>query len=155
VSPCRARYTAEKAPTEEVLQSPHYHVIGKWYKEDPSLLWRLIQDPHALVTMSMNMWPGILDDTTVTDQLDVMTPEDLFPPQERATYYGNATTVIRKIKADCNGSPLCGAALIHKQDSLARGIVSAARLAQSLTMLPERNYTILHIRAGGSSIKIR
>lgn len=56
---------------------------------------------------------------------------------------------------ECGGVPhRCGAAVIHSTDAFSAEITRAQIVVASLIMLPYRNYTALHIRAGGSTMAI-
>lgn len=59
------------------------------------------------------------------------------------------------ILRECGGVPhRCGAAVIHSTDAFSAGLSRAQMVVASLTMLPYRQYTALHIRAGGSTVAI-
>lgn len=62
---------------------------------------------------------------------------------------------LQNIHDECSISAyLCGAAAIHAVDAFKEGIDSARRLVGAMPMLAYRNYTALHVRAGGSMLTI-
>jgi hypothetical protein len=63
-------------------------------------------------------------------------------------------TALRTIQEECSIPHLCGAAVIHQTDVFKDGIDIARRLIAALPMLQYRNYTALHVRAGGSNLMI-
>jgi len=61
---------------------------------------------------------------------------------------------LQTIKEECSISYLCGAAAIHQTEVFRDGLDIARRLVAAMPMLQYRNYTALHVRAGGSKLTI-
>jgi hypothetical protein len=62
--------------------------------------------------------------------------------------------VIDMVARECSPPAPCGAAIIHSTTVFQRDLALAHELASGLFMLPFREYTAIHIRAGGSQIMI-
>jgi hypothetical protein len=58
------------------------------------------------------------------------------------------------IQKECSLPHLCGAAVIHQANAFKDGIDTARHIVAGLPMLEYRNYTALHVRAGGSKLLI-
>lgn len=61
---------------------------------------------------------------------------------------------LQTIFEECSVPYLCGAAAVHQASVFQDGLNIARRLVAAMPMWPIRNYTALHIRAGGSNITI-
>lgn len=61
---------------------------------------------------------------------------------------------LQTIFRECLISYLCGAAAIHQTNIFKEGLDLAGRLVAAMPMWQYRNYTALHVRAGGSVLKI-
>jgi len=61
---------------------------------------------------------------------------------------------LQTIKEECSIPYLCGAAAIHQAEAFRDGLNIARRLVAAMPMLQYRNYTALHVRAGGSKLTI-
>jgi len=61
---------------------------------------------------------------------------------------------LQAIFEECAIPYLCGAAAVHQANVFQDGLNVARRLVAAMPMWPFRNYTALHIRAGGSNITI-
>ena len=65
-------------------------------------------------------------------------------------------SLIQQITQECETLYLCGAAVLHNHPTFEKPIGEAGLLVTAMmeSILPLNNYTALHIRAGGSQIKI-
>jgi len=62
--------------------------------------------------------------------------------------------VLTEVERECSVPALCGALVAHTHPAWAADMMSAWQFVQRLPMLPARQYTALHIRAGGSTIDV-
>lgn len=114
---------------------PHYTFVDD-YCDRPELLKALSEEPLEDAYVTSNCKWSVPNKTSLPDG---MTP-------------GPSVDAILQ---DCGGVPhRCGAAVIHLTDAFSAGLKRAQMVVESLTMLPYRNYTALHIRAGGSTVTV-
>jgi len=62
--------------------------------------------------------------------------------------------LLLEAERECRVPSLCGALVAHSLPAWADDMMSAWQFVQRLPMLPARQYTALHIRAGGSTIDV-
>lgn len=113
-----------------ILKSHHHFIDYGCTKENVE---KLMKSDAEIISISVNCYP--LDPS-------------LFSLQH------SQLIELQTIFEECSISYLCGAAAIHHVEVFKDGLNVARRLIDAMPMWQYRNYTVLHIRAGGSNLTI-
>lgn len=112
------------------LESHHHFIDNSCTKENVE---RLMKSDAETISISVNCYP--LDPSFFSLQYSQLVE-------------------LQSIFDECSISYLCGAAAIHQAKIFEDGLNVARRLVAAMPMWPYRNYTALHVRAGGSKLTI-
>lgn len=122
------------ANNEEMI---HYNLVDNRC-HDSSLIRSLLNDSASIIFVTSNCeWPsGVVLEPSLLNQ-------------------GRYGSLVTRISKECSISPLlCGAAAVHSTEAFANDLSIVGEFVSGLFMLPFRDYTVLHIRAGGSTITV-
>jgi len=117
-------------PKNVTLESHHHFVDGSCTKENIESLRKSVAETIFITVNCEPLDPSIL------------------------LLQHTQLTTLQTIREECYISYLCGAAAIHQAKVFRDGLNIARRLVAAMPMLQYRNYTALHIRAGGSKLTI-
>jgi hypothetical protein len=144
-------------PADILETTVHFFIDG--YCSDAATLQKLLsEDDASTVYVKANcdapLDPSFFLENTSEDENDSNGSNTTSEGGKVSDNEEPLVTVLQKIRTECRVPHLCGAAVIHQVDCFREGLALARHTAEHLLMLPFRNYTALHIRAGGSKINI-
>ena len=120
--------------SDGILNQKHYRFVDG-NCDHPGLLSKLVDDPSEEIFVTSNCHQSV--------------------PKQKALPEGIVfDSLVLTIEQQCEITHRCGAAIIHHSPVFHVDLARAQRLAANLDMLPVRNYTVLHVRAGGSKLTV-